>query len=78
MSLLPCPQCDSEAEIFSTGVAECYGWDWQTYGVRCKDTKGKHFGMEISINADFYYLNIDDGDLENIWNNLPVKARGQE
>jgi len=47
MSLLPCPQCDSEAEIFSTGALECYGWAWQTYGVRCKDTNDKHCGMEI-------------------------------
>ena len=75
MSLLPCPQCDSEAEIFSTGTLECYGWDWQTYGVRCKDTNGKHCDMEISIHGDFYYVDIHDGYWEEVWNNLPVRAR---
>ena len=75
MSLLPCPQCDSEAEIFSTITMECYGWDWQTYGVRCKDTNGKHCDMEISIHADFYYVDVHDGYWEEVWNNLPVRAR---
>jgi len=75
MSLLPCPQCNSEAEIFSTGALECYGWAWQTYGVRCKDTNNQHCGMEISMNADFFYVELHDGHWEEIWNNLPVRAK---
>jgi hypothetical protein len=75
MSLLPCPQCGSEAEIYSTGTMECYGWAWQNYGVRCKDTKGQHCDMEISMQADFFHFNIDDGYWEEIWNNLPVRAK---
>lgn len=75
MSLLPCPQCNSEAEIFATGTSECYGWAWQTYGVRCKDTKGKYCGMEISMVADYSYVDIHDGYWEEIWNNLPVRAK---
>lgn len=73
--LLPCPQCDSEAEIFSTGTSECYGWAWQTYGVRCKDDHKKHCNMEISMTADFFYVELHDGHWEEIWNNLPTRAK---
>lgn len=73
MSLNPCPQCGSPAETFSTGALECYGWDWQHYGVRCTDTAGKHCGMDISMQADFFYVDIDEDFWEQIWNNLPTR-----
>ena len=51
MSLLPCPQCDSESEIFSTGTLECYGWDWQTHIGRI-DTQSKFHRWVDNQNPD--------------------------
>ncbi len=73
MSLNPCPQCGSPAEIFATGTLECYGWAWQHYGVKCTDVNDRHCGMEISIQADFFYFDLHDGKMEEIWNNLPLR-----
>jgi hypothetical protein len=31
--------------------------------------------MEISMTADFFYVDIHDGYWEEIWNNLPTRAK---
>jgi len=31
--------------------------------------------MEISMTADFFYVDIHDEYWEKIWNNLPVRAK---
>lgn len=61
--------CESEAEVFATGTSECYGWAWQTYGVRCKDNKGQHCDMEVSTIADYSMShNFTDEVAINLWN----------
>jgi len=68
--LKPCPQCGSPAEITSTGTSECYGWDWQVYGVDCTDVNGKHCGMSLSLTADFFYVRLSNEQLTTMWNTL--------
>ena len=62
--------CGSDAEVFATGTSECYGWAWQTYGVRCKDNANQHCDMEVSIDADFYHLDVHDDTVINFWNTV--------
>lgn len=70
--LNPCPMCGSEVEIDHSGVLECYGWDWQTITVECKDTKGKKCEMNLSLSADYFYVDgikAEDKMIE-LWNSL--------
>lgn len=65
--------CSSPAEVFATGASECYGKAWQTYGVRCTAVNDKHCDMEVSMIADFSFLDIHDGDVIEIWNKVVEK-----
>jgi hypothetical protein len=60
--------CGSDAEVFATGTSECYGWAWQTYGVCCKDDNKQHCDMEVSVVADYSYLDMHDATVIELWN----------
>lgn len=62
--------CGSPAVLDSTGVIECYGWDWQTLSVECTDVMGKHCGMSIEIRADFYRMKESNQQITKLWNEL--------
>ena len=62
--------CDSEAEVFATGASECYGHAWQTYGVRCTAVNDRHCDMEVSMSADFSYLDVHDDTVIQLWNTV--------
>lgn len=75
LSIKPCPMCGSEAEVFATGASEYYGWAVQTYGVRCKDEQHQHCDMEVSIIADFSYVEMHDDILIDMWNKVAENKR---
>ena len=70
MKLNNCPMCGSPAVLDSTGVFECYGWDWQTLSIECTDVMGKHCGMSIEIRADFYHMKDSEVKITKLWNEL--------
>lgn len=68
--ILPCPMCGSSAKIDSTGTSECYGKDWQNLYIECTKDKDEHCGMELSLNADFWYMRNAQTQLIKCWNGL--------
>ena len=65
-----CPMCGSPAEISSSGVLECYGWEWQTITIECTDTSNQHCGMGITVQADQSNLNNAWQATINFWNKI--------
>lgn len=67
--------CGGKAEEFASGTTECYGYAWQTAGIRCIDELKRKCDMDISICLDtFSYPEIDRKlwpFLEKMWNELP-------
>jgi hypothetical protein len=72
-AILPCPMCGSPAKLDSTGVIECYSKDWQTLYIECSKEKDEHCGMELSLNADFWYTKNAQAALIEAWNKLGRK-----
>jgi hypothetical protein len=73
IELKPCPMCGSEAKFHYGGATiECYGWDWQTMSIECTDSNNKHCDMNLSLSADYYYVegNIAEGKMIELWNLL--------
>ena len=73
MNINPCPMCGSSAKVYATGASECYGYAWQSYGVECNDDFDEHCLMDISVNADFFNLYIDDNTVIKMWNMINVR-----
>lgn len=71
--ILPCPMCGSAARLDSTAVSECYGKDWQTIYIECTKDKDEYCGMELAINADFWYMRNAEKQLIKCWNGLDRK-----
>lgn len=74
----PCPMCGSKADIWSTGVLECYGKDWQTITIECKKDKDPYCGMDMSIQADFCQLSNSEKILIEAWNKLNRRLSNKE
>ena len=70
----PCPMCGSPAELWSGGVTECYGHDWQQKTVNCTDVMDKHCGMSLDLQMDFWNVNNTDDILIEAWNKIERKA----
>lgn len=75
MKINPCPMCGSTAQVYSTGASECYGYEWQSYGVECNNDFNNHCGMDVSINADFFTLDVHDDTVIQMWNSINVRPR---
>lgn len=75
VELKPCPQCGSIAQVDCTGTLECYGWDWQTLYVGCTGNLNEKCGMELSLHADFFYVDYRTAEntLVALWNTLATK-----
>jgi hypothetical protein len=71
MKINPCPMCGSTANLDSTGTSECYGKSWQTLSIECTKNLDEHCGMEMSLQADFYYTKENsETTLIEAWNKL--------
>jgi Restriction alleviation protein Lar len=68
--ILNCPICGSPAEVFATGTSECYGYAWQTYGVRCTSKYDQYCDMEVSVSADFGFIDMHDDTAIELWNKV--------
>lgn len=75
MKINPCPLCGSTAQVYDTAASECYGYAWQTYGVECNNDFNNHCGMSVSINADFFTLDVHDDTVIQMWNSINVRPR---
>ncbi|MEM4261226.1 MAG: Lar family restriction alleviation protein [Candidatus Woesearchaeota archaeon] len=68
--LLPCPMCGSPAKIECTGSIECYGYSWQILTIECTRTLDSKCGMNISLNADMFYIDNSSKILIDAWNKI--------
>lgn len=73
--ILNCPMCNSPAEVFATGTSECYGYAWQIYGVRCTSKNDPHCDMDVTVVADFSYVEVHDDTVIELWNKVACLKR---